>query len=204
MKRRSKSSPPSTKRPFTEPGTPGPFTADLARDQRQRDFPGASPTSTKKTDALRKQLFQNTLMVRIRAGTSATMNSSGSSANTPAPLHRTPPSQEGNDVSIEELPQFPLPAIDVDQLPRGVPNRREREPADVHDLVTQQTEVLAGMLAERRARQGHARSRGSGGPKLRLEQVDITPRDFFSGTRGRPSPADGRFPLRTGPHPGRT
>lgn len=150
MKRRSKSSPPSTKRPFTEPGTPGPFTADIARDQRQRDFPGASPTSTKKSDALRKQLFQQSHMVRTRAGTSATMNSSGSSTNTPAPTHRTPPSQDR-----QELPQFPDHVIDVDELPRGVPQRREREPADIHDLVTQQTEVLAGMLAELRARQGH-------------------------------------------------
>lgn len=153
MKRRSKSSPPSTKRPFAEPGTPGPFTADIARDQRQRDFPGASPT--KKSDALRKQLFHHSHMVRTRAGTSATMNSSGSSTNTPAPTHRTPPSQDRQDGSIEELPRFPDHVIDVDELPRGVPQRREREPADIHDLVTQQTEVLAGMLAELRARQGH-------------------------------------------------
>lgn len=154
MKRRSRSSPPSSKQPFAEPGTPGPFTADAARDQLQRDFPGASPTSTMKSDALRKQLFRNSLMVRTRAGTSASMTSPGSSTNVPAPLHRTPPSQERPDDSVEELPRFQDPVIDLDELPRGVPNRREREPADIHDLVTQQTELLAGMLAELRARQG--------------------------------------------------
>lgn len=64
MKRRSRSSPPSTKRSHTVPGTPAPFTADLARDQRQRDFPGASPESIQKVSSFRTQLFQ---MVNTRA-----------------------------------------------------------------------------------------------------------------------------------------
>lgn len=150
MKRRSRSSPPATKRPFTEPGTPGPFTSDLARDQRQREFPGASPNSTKKSAALRKQLFHTSHMVVTRAGTSATMTSSGSTSSLPPAIqHCTPPGQD-NDLSVEELPRFP----DLDQAPRAQPQRRERDPPDVQDVLTQQTEVLAGMLAELRARQG--------------------------------------------------
>lgn len=139
MKRRSKSSPPSTKRTFTEPGTPGPFTADLARDQRQENFPGASPTSTKKTAALRKQLF-NTPMVVTRS--TATMDSSSESSGPSArPEHGTPPApQHLNDIIIDELPRAPR-------------EPRERDPPDLQDVVTQQTEILAGMLAELRARQ---------------------------------------------------
>lgn len=203
MKRRSKSSPPFAKRPVTAPGTPGPFTADLARDQRQRDFPGASPTSTKKTEALRKQLFQPSLMVRTRAGT--TMNSSGSSTNTPAPLQVTPPSQE-HDTSIEDLPPF-RPNVVIEEIPRGVPNRREREPADIHDLVTQQTEVLAGMLAELRARQGQAIPQVAGAEAAADPNFDwsrTAVRDFVSSARRRTSAKDGGVPTRESPHLGGT
>lgn len=58
-------------------------------------------------------------------------------------------------MSVEELPRFPDQVIDVDELPRAAPQRREQDPPDLHDVVTQQTEILAGMLAELRARQGH-------------------------------------------------
>lgn len=77
MKRRSRSTPRQTKRASTVPGTPGPFTADLARDQLQSNFPGASPESTKKTAALRKQLF-GSHMVKTRQ---ATMDGSSSSSS---------------------------------------------------------------------------------------------------------------------------
>lgn len=80
-------------------------------------------------------------------------NSSGSSGNAGAPAHRTPPAAL-DDISVEELPGFPDHGIDVDELPRAAQNRRERDPPDLHDVVTQQTEILAGMLAELRARQG--------------------------------------------------
>lgn len=59
MKRRSRSSPPSNKRVLTQPGTPGPFTADLVRDQLHKDFPRAYPASVRKSAALRKQLFNS-------------------------------------------------------------------------------------------------------------------------------------------------
>lgn len=128
MNRRSKSSAPSTKRTFKEPGTPGPFTADLARDQRQRDFPGASPASTKKLAALRKQLFHSS-MVLTRSGTSANMNSSsGSSGHTALRAHRTPPDHALDDITVEELPRIPpdhaIDDITVDELPRAARNQQ--------------------------------------------------------------------------------
>lgn len=92
-------------------------------------------------------------MVLKRAGTSANMNnSSGSSGNTVIPAHRTPPAAL-DDISVEELSRFPEHVIDVNELPRAAQNRRERDPPDLHDVVTQQTEILAGMLVELRARQ---------------------------------------------------
>lgn len=173
MKRRSKSSPPSTKRTVAEPGTPGPFTADLARDQRQRDFPGASPASTKKSAALRKQLFHSSLVL-TRSGTSANMNSSsGSSGHTALPVHRTPPYHVLDNITVDELPRFPpdhvIDDITVDELPRAARVQRERDPPDLHDVVTQQTEILAGMLAELLTRTRTRRTRTSRGPELRLE-----------------------------------
>lgn len=131
MKRRSKSSPPSTKRTFTEPGTPGPFTSDLARDQRQRNFPRASPTSTQKSAALRKQLFSTPMVVTRSTATLDT--SSDSSEHTAQPAHRTPPDQHLDDIIVDELPRAPR-------------EPRQRDPPDLHDVVTQQTEILAGML----------------------------------------------------------
>lgn len=139
MKRRSRSAPPTNKRAFAEPGTPGPFTTDLAKDQLHRDFPGASPASTKKSAALRKQLFHNS-MVLTRAGTSANMDSSSSSSGPAPPDHRTPPEQIINNVTIDEAPRAPR-------------QPQERDPPDLQDVVTQQTDILAGMLAELRARQ---------------------------------------------------
>lgn len=134
MKRRSRSTPRQTKRATTVPGTPGPFAADLARDQLQSNFPGASPESTKKTAALRKQLF-GSHMVKTRQ---ATMDgSSSSSSDRPLPIHVTPP--------VDDL---------IEQLPRAPRAQPARDPPDVQDVLTQQTEVLAGMLAELRARQG--------------------------------------------------
>lgn len=140
--RHPKGRPPSAKRTFVEPGTPGPFTSDLARDQRQKDFSGASSASTKKSAALRKQLFHSS-MVLTRAGTSATLDSSStdSSGRTAQPVHRTP-----TDVHIMD------DLID-DELPRALREPRERDPPDLQDVVTQQTGILAGMLAELRARQ---------------------------------------------------
>lgn len=141
MKRRSRSSPTINKRTFTEPGTPGPFTADIARDKLQSEFPGASPASVKKSATLRKQLFHHSPMVSTRAGAStATMDSSDSSGAT-AINDLTPPAQILHNL-IDEAPRAP---------PREQP--RERNPPDLHDVVTQQTEILTGLLAELRARQ---------------------------------------------------
>lgn len=42
----------------------------------------------------------------------------------------------------------------IEELPRAPRAQPARDPPDVQDVLTQQTEVLAGMLAELRARQG--------------------------------------------------
>lgn len=133
MKRRSRSTPRPPKRTVAVPGTPGPFTADLARDELRNNFPGASPTSTKKTDTFRKQLFGNHM---VRTRNAAMDGSSSSSSDRPLPVHVTPP---------EGL---------IEELPRAQRQQPARDPPDIQDVLTQQTEVLAGMLAELRARQG--------------------------------------------------
>lgn len=81
-------------------------------------------------------------MVLTRAGTSATMDSSSTDSSGPAapPVHRTPPDQILDDIVINEEPRAPR-------------KPRERDPPDLHDVVTQQTEIIAGMLAKLRARQ---------------------------------------------------
>lgn len=75
-------------------------------------------------------------MVRTRTG--APMEGSISdSQELPLPVHVTPPS-----------------SLTVDDCPRA-PRQKQQQERDPPDLVlTQQTEVLAGMLAELRARQG--------------------------------------------------
>lgn len=132
MKRRSRSSSPSTKRTFT---------SDLIRDQHHKDFPGALPTSTKKWAALRKELFHS-YMVLTRARTSTTLDSSSTDSSGPAasPVHRTHPDQIMDDIVINEAPRAPR-------------QPRESDPPDLHDVVTQETQIHAGMLAELRARQ---------------------------------------------------
>lgn len=142
MKRRSRSTPPPDKRTVAVPGTPGPFTADLARDRLQQDFPGASPTSTKKTASLRKQLF-GAHMVRTRTGAPNMDSYTDSSEHLPLPVHVTPPSE---NFLVDECPR----------APRQQQPQQERDPPDLQDVLTQHTEVLAGMLAELRARQGPA------------------------------------------------
>lgn len=142
MKRRSRSSPPSTKRTFTEPGTPGPFTADIARDRLQEHFPGASPASVKKSATLRKQLFNKSPMVNTRTGAStSTMdhNSSSDSSGVGAVNQRTPPDQILHNI--------------IDEAPRAPREPSDRNPPDIQDVVTQQTEILEEMLAQLRARQ---------------------------------------------------
>lgn len=117
------------------------------------------------------------------------MNSSGSSGSIAAPQHRTPPAQEHHDVSVEELPRFPDQVIDVDELPRAAPHRRERDPPDLHDVVTQQTEILAGMLAELRARHRQ--------PAQPVQGAEAVADPNWTG------PEDGYFSLRSSPNAGR-
>lgn len=143
MKRRSRSSPPTTIRVFAEPGTPGPFTSDLVRDQLHKDFPGASPTSTPKSAVLRKQLFHSSMVLtRNMAGISSTLDqdTSSDSPGPQPPVHQTPPDQ-------------PMGNLILDEAPREPRQPRKRDPPDLQDVVTQQTEILAGMLTELRARQ---------------------------------------------------
>lgn len=81
-------------------------------------------------------------MVLTRAGTSATMDDSSTDSSEPAapPDHRTPSNQILDDMAINEVPRAPR-------------EPRERDPPDLHDVVTQHTEILTGMLDELRARQ---------------------------------------------------
>lgn len=160
MKRRSHSTPPSSfKRVFTEPGTPGPFTADVARDQLQLDFPGASPRSTKKVSALKKQLFQP-MQTRGMAKNNSSDSSQDTAAGSSAPaaplfidstdqLQQTPPDQRIGDLGI------------LNEAPRLPRQPRERDPPDLQDVITQQTEILAGMMAELRARQAQPAAQGA-------------------------------------------
>lgn len=143
MKRRSRSSPPTTKHVLAEPGTPGPFTSDLAREQLNKDFPGASPATTRKSVVLKKQLFHSSMVLtRNMAETLSTLDQDtlSDSSGPQAPIHQTPPDQLLGNLVIDEAPREPR-------------QPRERDPPDLLDVVTQQTEILAGMLAELRARQ---------------------------------------------------
>lgn len=76
------------------------------------------------------------------------MDSSSTDSSGPAapPVHRTPPDQILDDIVINEAP-------------RAQREPRERDPPDLHDVVTQQTKILAGMLAELRVRQAVLRVR---------------------------------------------
>lgn len=67
----------------------------------------------------------------------SSLDSSGPAA---PPDHRTPPDQILNNLIIDEAPRAPR-------------EPRERDPPGQQDVVAQQTEILAGMLAKLRARQ---------------------------------------------------
>lgn len=131
-----------------EPGTLGPFTSDLVRAHLHRDFPGASPTSTRKASVQRKELFHQSMVItKNMDGTTSTPSqddSAGSSGPSisQAPLHNQhiPPDQMIGNLVIDEAPREPR-------------QPRKRDPPDFQDVVTQQTKILAGMLAKLRARQ---------------------------------------------------
>lgn len=144
MNRRSRSSPPTHNRVTVEPGTPGPFTSDLVCDQLHKNFPGESPTSTRKLAVLRKQFFHSSMVItRKIAGTSSTLDqdnstdSSGSFIQAPLHVHQTPPDQLLGNLIIAEAPREPR-------------QPREMDPSDLHEVVTQPTEILAGKVAELR------------------------------------------------------
>lgn len=81
-------------------------------------------------------------MVRTRTGAPMDSSTSDSSGHAPLPVHVTPPS---DNLLVDECPRAPR------QQPQ-----QERDPPDLQNVLTQHTEVLAGMLAELRARQGPA------------------------------------------------
>lgn len=65
------------------------------------------------------------------------------------PSQQTPPEQMIGGLGIlHEAPRVP-----IDEAPRLPRQPRERDPPDLQDVITQQTEILAGMMAELRARQ---------------------------------------------------
>lgn len=156
MKRKSRSSPPATKRTDAEPGTPVPFTADIARGQRQRDFPGASPNSAQKASYFRKQLFQKPMVNTRTMVTNSFLSDPEQDASLLGPselLHQTPP---------EQLLVNPDDLIEQAVNPRQrQPPQRERDPPDLQDVLTQQTEVLAGMMAELGERQQQPAQQGN-------------------------------------------
>lgn len=146
MKRRSRSSPPLLKRHSAEPGTPGPFTAELARDRLQQDFCGASPSSTRKSSAFRKQLFQvpkpmvttrlqESTMHSTPDDTSSEAGASGILQQPRAEDHFTPPEHfiPGPDAEL---------IINAPRSPQCLSARAPRDPPDVADVLTQQTAVL--------------------------------------------------------------
>lgn len=83
------------------------------------------------------------VLTRNMAGTLSTLDqdtSSDSSGPVQAPVYQTPPDQLMGNLILYEAPREPR-------------QPRERDPPDLQDVVTQQTEILAGMRAELRARQ---------------------------------------------------
>lgn len=81
------------------------------------------------------------VITRNMAGSSATHDESSSDSSGPQlQVHQTSPDQLIRNLFIDEAP-------------RAAQEVGERDPPDLHDVVTQQTEILQGMLAELRARQ---------------------------------------------------
>lgn len=143
-KRRSRSYPPEVKR--TAPGTPGLFTDDAARPDRQNRFPGASLKSVQKVLDFRSQLFMKTRAQEAAASQASQLSTATTSTSPPsegtqqlemeftAPPLVTPP-HVANDL-IEQLPRQP-------QEPR---QPRRANPPDLQDVVTQQTEILENVM----------------------------------------------------------
>lgn len=96
----------------------------------------------RKSVVLRKQLFHSSMVLtRNMAGTLSTLDqdtSSDSSGPVQVPVNQTPPHQLMGNLILYEAPREPR-------------TTREHDPPDLQDVVTQQTEILAGMLAELRA-----------------------------------------------------
>lgn len=142
-KRRSRSSPPESKR--TQPGTPGPYTEDLIRANLQANSPGASPTSVKKAPNFRKQLFH--------------MKTRGPEASSLAGMSSPPsddnPVLERDFQPPEHITLPPVPEDQIEELTREPrqPAVRRPNPPELHDVLTQQTEILAGMMQELRRAQ---------------------------------------------------
>lgn len=150
-----------------EPGIPGPFTSDLVRDHLHRDFPGASPTSTRKASVQRKELFHQSMVnTRNMAGTSSTPSQDDSAGSlgpsiSQAPLHNqhTPPDQMiGNLV--------------IDEASRELRQPRKRDPQNFQDVVTQKNQDFGGNASEILGQTNSTccssgePGRANGGPKL--------------------------------------
>lgn len=152
MKRRSKSSPPHSKRATAVPGTPVPFTDDLQRDRLQENFPGASPCSTRKVSTFRKQLFQAPMVITLLQET--TMQSTPEDASSSAGASELPP--PGSEDHFTPPEHFILnPAaeliINAPRSPGARPRQpRARDPPDIAEVLTQQTAVLAEMMEQLR------------------------------------------------------
>lgn len=130
-----------------DPGTPGPHNEDLARSQQASVFPAASPRSTKKLITYRKQLFGSpTDMVETR---NMAASDKGSTASLQEARSDDDLSQPGPGPS--QLPSHEV-AVNLDNpLPNIVnlarsPARRHPAAPEIEDVLTQQTQVLAGIM----------------------------------------------------------
>lgn len=144
-KRRSKSTPPAAKRPpVLVPGTPGPFEEDRVRSGLQLAYPGASPCSAGKLQAFKRQLFAKPAMItRGMASASRNLNPSPSASEATQDMPSLDSAPLGQDGPLL-LPPGNDDIVQCPANPRGV--RPPRSRADLEDVVTQQTELLAAML----------------------------------------------------------
>lgn len=126
------------------------------------------------------------------AGSSATLDKTSSDSSGPQlQVHQTPPDQLiGN--------------LFIDEAPRAAREVRERDPPDLHDVVTQQTEILQGMLAELRARQAVPAAvavhpaEPPADPNFNWERLVLTPETNFRPQVGMASQLFARVPTMVG------
>lgn len=123
--------------PPTTPGTPGPHASDVDRHSRQLRFTGASPASTARLPELRRELFQNS-MVLTRTQAQTTDDPTPGTSSTV---------RMDDEVPLQGLvlgdSQDDLDQDQQDATPRRQQRRpRARSPPAVEDVLTQIANTL--------------------------------------------------------------